>query len=70
MLDPGTGAQDAEVHCWIDPDVTAGEPLNETAIGTSLIYGGGFNRVKVAAGNNGSVLTWLDFDEIKLGTEF
>lgn len=70
IVDPGTGLQDAEVHCWIDPDVTAGEPLNETAIGTSLIYGGGFNRVKVAAGNNGSAPYMLDFDEIKLGTSF
>ena len=70
IVDPGTGLQDAEVHAWIDPDVTAGEPLNENAFGTSLIYGGGFNRVKVHAGNYGSATYMMDVDEIKLGTSF
>lgn len=69
MLDPGTGAQDCLVDFWVDPPVDGGEPAADPSL-SALIFGGGFNRVKVASGNNGGA-TWLtDYDEIRIGVSF
>jgi|GEM_PF-6113660 len=69
MLDPGTGGQDCVVDFWVDPPLQAGEPAADPSL-SGIIYGGGFNRVKVFAGNNGGASWLTDYDEIKIGQSF
>jgi hypothetical protein len=47
MSDPGTGAQDCVVDFWVDPPLSGGEPAADPTV-SSVVYGGGFNRVKMA----------------------
>ena len=69
MSDPGTGAQDCVVDFWVDPPLSGGEPAADPTL-SGVIYGGGFNRIKVAAGQNGGANWLTDYDEIKIGVSF